>query len=60
LVGTIKFSTTRKTPASGSVFKSKFQLRGNNPVCAGPFHLLRGRAAEREHCGHIIIFYICN
>jgi hypothetical protein len=21
----------------------KFQLRGNNPVCEGAFHLLRGR-----------------
>jgi hypothetical protein len=29
--------------ASSSIFKRKFQLRGNNSMCAGAFPLLRGR-----------------
>ena len=47
LTGTVKFSTTRKIPASSSVLKTKFQLRGNNSVCAGPFLLLRGRTSAQ-------------
>jgi hypothetical protein len=36
----------------------KFQLRGNNSVCAGAFHLLRGRAPAqlRGNIGHKVIF----
>ena len=43
LNGTKKIGTGRKIPASSSVFKRKFQQRGNNCVCEGPFQLPRGR-----------------
>jgi len=49
LNGGIKFNTTRKILISSSVFKRKFQLPSNNSVCAGTFHLLRGRVVWREH-----------